>query len=233
MPSTTRERNEFWSKDQDIIHRRKHIIYNPFIIYHRENDSIDFDSALILLKQLYQIDERRPNGIFISTSQKTLPKNLALALKDKTIGLGLDDNDITFIRPEQYKDLWKFKGYDSIVIADKNDYPLALLAAHLASFMNAPLVFASDIREIDDYIHFTDSKGKKVHHIYLVGNVDFYQKKLIAKGFAASSITTWEGKIELKKTILDYDQYNEKNITELKTEDELRKFLIEKAMPQN
>ncbi|MBN2101640.1 MAG: hypothetical protein JW716_02090 [Candidatus Aenigmarchaeota archaeon] len=143
-------------------------VHNPWIVYHREGDKIDFESIMIYLKQLFSIDSISPKGIIIA-SEGAVPKNLELALNDKSIGIGeLIENKkvgIKHISPSDYHILWKAKDdqYDTVVISDPNDYKMGLLAAHLASIKNAPLIFTDNIEDIQDKY---DIQGKQV---YLLG----------------------------------------------------------------
>jgi len=151
---------ETYDKKQEMNVRRKYVFYNPLLVYHREGEDVDIDSTLTFLKQY------KPEKVIV-VGRSRVPRNVRLALLDKNIGLGMDKNKLTSIKPEDYYKFWKRRGYDSLVISE-NDYKTGLIASLFASFMNAPVLFldAENYREIANNYRIA---GKEV---YLVGHVD-------------------------------------------------------------
>ena len=151
----------------DLNIRRSNVMYNPWIVVHREktekSDNIDFESASILISHLYETKETKPEKIVIAIDD--VPKSLKLALMDENIGLGLSEDSVKKFSNDDIADAWSARGYDSIVICNPDDYRMGLLSAHLASFLNAPLVFATDIGEVSPY----ETKGKIIYDAANIG----------------------------------------------------------------
>ncbi|MBN2101374.1 MAG: N-acetylmuramoyl-L-alanine amidase [Candidatus Aenigmarchaeota archaeon] len=166
------------------------IIYNPWIVYHKEGNSVDIESVMHLLKQLKYSERTNPEEIIIiADSEKIISKNLLLALSDKNVGLGFEPGKIKFVKPEDYNILWaetisgiggflgqKEKKYDSVVVSDANDYEAGLMAAHFASFMHMPLIFVDPGK---DGYEKELGRYKDTETVYIVGDFDDNFKLLI------------------------------------------------------
>jgi len=125
------------SSPEEMKLRKNKIIYNPFFVYHSEDEQMDLDSIIILLKQF------SPEKVTI-VHDKEMPEKIASVMEKEKW-------QYEYLSPADYAKKWKSDGYDAVVLS-KDDYKTGLMASVFASYVHSPLVFSvSDLENYKNY----------------------------------------------------------------------------------
>ncbi|MCX6818148.1 MAG: C25 family cysteine peptidase [Candidatus Aenigmarchaeota archaeon] len=164
IPLTTRhfmpEGLESLSDAQKLADRKNHVQYSPTFVYHSENEQVDLDSVILLLRQF------SPVKVTI-VHDESVPKKIASVMEKEKW-------QYAYLSPSDYADKWKTEGYDSVVLS-QNDYKTGMMASVFASYIRAPLIFSAS--ELDDY--------KNYKTVYCIGSV---QADACTKNFTLSGL---------------------------------------------
>ena len=130
--------------------------YYPALIFHKEAVNFDAHSAIHFLQQY------SPNHLSSIGTVPTALNNLLVAAKPT--GAGMAVADITNITSADYLSYWS--SFNTLVIADYDDYKSGLIASVLASQKNAPLLFINGAN-LNSFKSLIDGRA-----VYTVGTLD-------------------------------------------------------------
>ncbi|MFH1225554.1 MAG: C25 family cysteine peptidase [Candidatus Diapherotrites archaeon] len=154
---------------------------NPAMIYHQEPEAFDAESALHFMRQY------PPQRLTIVGETSQDLDNLLLL--ESEYGAGLTEGQVQRISPADYFSYWK--AFDTVVLADYDDYEAALLASVYASYLNAPVIFVNG-GNLDEYKNVIGGR-----HVIIVGGLDSATQNYInsdAKGSEQYSIEEMQKK---------------------------------------
>ena len=141
IPLTTRhfmpEGLESLSDAQKLAERKNHVQYSPTFVYHSENEQVDLDSIILLLRQF------SPGKITIVHDEAVPMKIASIMEKEKW--------QYEYLSPAGYAEKWKTEEFDAVVLS-QDDYKTGLMASVFASYMHAPLIFSAS--ELDNYNNY-------------------------------------------------------------------------------
>jgi hypothetical protein len=169
--------SDAWMKEM-----KKHILYGPTIIYHREGEQIDFEQIPIFLRQYghrsVAIYHNGPVSQKLLSALEKYGYNTSLML----LSMKNDNSDTAenrFNFGEMQADYYYNNNIERIVFSEK-DYKTGLISSLFASSINSPLFFdAAEVKEYRDAVNKLGgfqkggSEPNEGFHVYCIGNVQY------------------------------------------------------------